>query len=160
MRATVFVPDDTARGVPRRMRRARVRRFERVPGLIPRLRQARARRARDARLVRRFDAQEPYRLEGKKTLGYELAEQFDWHAAGRHRVSTVAARSRGHVESVRELEALGWIGSARPRMVSVQAEGCAPIVRAFHAGDERASLWENARRSRSGCACRPRWPIS
>src|SRR5215467_3276833 len=78
---------------------------------------------------------EPYRVEGKKTMGYELAEQFGWELPDVILYPTGGGTGLiGMWKAFDEMEALGWIGSERPRMVSVQAEGCAPIVRAFHAG--------------------------
>ncbi len=88
---------------------------------------------------------EPYRVEGKKTMGYELAEQFDWELPDVIIYPTGGGTGLiGMWKSFDEMEKMGWIGSARPRMVSVQAEGCAPIVRAFQRGDAQAEPWENA----------------
>src|SRR5215470_7080663 len=107
---------------------------------------------------------EPYRVEGKKTLGYELAEQFNWQ----HRKSSRAPDLRwelpdiilypagggtgliGMWKAFDEMEALGWIGKKRPRMFAVQAAGCAPIVRAFEAGEENAAEFPNAHTIASG----------
>jgi threonine synthase len=144
MRAMVFVPDDTpAAFIDECVALGAT--VERVPGLIHDC----AKRVLAGRETHGwFDVstlKEPYRLEGKKTLGYELAEQFDGALPDVIVYPTGGGTGLvGMWKAFAELEALGWIGSARPRMVSVQAEGCAPIVRAFHAGDERASLWENA----------------
>ena len=75
---------------------------------------------------------EPYRIEGKKTLGYELAEQMDWSLPDVVIYPTGGGTGLiGMWKAFAELEQLGWIGKHRPRMISVQAEGCAPIVRAF-----------------------------
>jgi threonine synthase len=88
---------------------------------------------------------EPYRLEGKKTMGYELAEQFKWHLPDVIIYPTGGGTGLiGMWKAFAELGELGWIGDHRPRMVAVQAEGCAPIPRAFHAGDEFATPWEGA----------------
>jgi threonine synthase len=82
---------------------------------------------------------EPYRLEGKKTMGYELAEAGGWTLPGAIVYPTGGGTGLiGMWKAFDELEALGWIGSERPRMISVQAAGCAPIVRAFEAGSARA----------------------
>ncbi len=88
---------------------------------------------------------EPYRVEGKKTMGYELAEQMGW------RVPDVIVYPTGGGTGIvgiwkafEEMEALGWIGPERPRMVSVQSAGCAPIVRAFQEEEEFAQPWQNA----------------
>jgi threonine synthase len=94
---------------------------------------------------------EPYRIEGKKTLGYELAEQMGWDLPEWIFYPTGGGTGLiGMVKAFDEMEALGWIGSRRPRMVSVQAEGCAPIVRAFELGQARAEPWENPRTSAWG----------
>jgi len=78
---------------------------------------------------------EPYRVEGKKTMGYELAEQFAWELPDVILYPTGGGTGLiGMWKAFDEMERMGLIGSARPRMVSVQAEGCAPIIRAFHAG--------------------------
>ncbi len=88
---------------------------------------------------------EPYRVEGKKTMGYELAEQFDWQLPDVIVCPTGGGTGLiGMWKSFEEMEAMGWIGASRPRMVSVQAAGCAPIVRAFQQGAEHAEPWENA----------------
>jgi threonine synthase len=88
---------------------------------------------------------EPYRLEGKKTMGYELAEQFKWHLPDVIIYPTGGGTGLiGMWKAFAELEELGWIDGHRPRMVAVQSEGCAPIPRAFHAGDEFATSWEGA----------------
>jgi threonine synthase len=88
---------------------------------------------------------EPYRPEGKKTMGLELAEDFQWELPDVMLYPTGGGTGLvGMWKAFNELETLGWIGSKRPRFVSVQPEGCAPIVRAFHEGSERASVWENA----------------
>ena len=82
---------------------------------------------------------EPYRIEGKKTLGYELAEQMDWSLPDVVIYPTGGGTGLiGMWKAFAELEQLGWIGQHRPRMISVQAEGCAPIVRAFAQGHEAA----------------------
>ncbi len=94
---------------------------------------------------------EPYRLEGKKTMGLELAEAFHWQLPEVILYPTGGGTGLiGMWKAFNELEELGWIGSGRPRLVSVQAEGCAPIVRAFEQGAERAVRWENATTQASG----------
>ena len=78
---------------------------------------------------------EPYRVEGKKTMGFELAEQFDWHLPDAILYPTGGGTGIvGMWKAFDELEALGWIGTSRPRLYAIQAAGCAPIVRAFEAG--------------------------
>jgi threonine synthase len=94
---------------------------------------------------------EPYRIEGKKTMGLELAEQFDWQLPDVIFYPTGGGTGLiGMVKAFDELEAMGWIGSKRPRMVAVQASGCAPIVRAWEEGAEHAEEWENAHTMAAG----------
>lgn len=94
---------------------------------------------------------EPYRLEGKKTMGFELAEQFGWELPDVIIYPTGGGTGLvGMWKAFQELGELGWIGPRRPRMVTVQAEGCAPIVRAFHAGTEFAEPWEEAQTIAAG----------
>lgn len=88
---------------------------------------------------------EPYRIEGKKTMGLELAEQFGWELPDVIFYPTGGGTGLiGMWKAFDELQKIGWIGSRRPRMVVVQATGCAPIVRAWEKGEEHAPLWENA----------------
>jgi len=94
---------------------------------------------------------EPYRVEGKKTLGYELAEQFYWELPDVIIYPTGGGTGLiGMWKAFDEMEQLGWIGSARPRMVTVQASGCAPIVRAFETGQRFAVEFPNAETVASG----------
>jgi threonine synthase len=113
-----------------------------------------------AEVARRKDAEgwfdvstlkEPYRIEGKKTMGYELAEQFDWELPDVIIYPTGGGTGLiGMWKAFDEMEELGWIGSKRPRMVTVQASGCAPIVRAFEEGKRTASEFPNAQTTASG----------
>jgi threonine synthase len=94
---------------------------------------------------------EPYRVEGKKTLGYELAEQLDWTLPDTIIYPTGGGTGLiGMWKAFDEMEAMGWIGAKRPRMVSVQAAGCAPIVRAFAEGKREAAEFEHAATVASG----------
>ncbi len=94
---------------------------------------------------------EPYRVEGKKTLGYELAEQLGWTLPDVIIYPTGGGTGLiGMWKAFDEMETMGWIDSRRPRMISVQAEGCAPIVRAFEAGTDHAAEFENAATIASG----------
>lgn len=94
---------------------------------------------------------EPYRQEGKKTMGFELAEQFDWDLPDAVLYPTGGGTGIvGMWKAWQELEAMGWIGPKRPKLISVQSEGCAPIVRAFEQGVEHAELWQNAHTLASG----------
>src|SRR5438270_4602354 len=88
---------------------------------------------------------EPYRLEGKKVMGFELAEQLGWELPDAIFYPTGGGTGLiGMWKGFDELEAVGLIGPRRPRMYAVQAEGCAPIVRAFENGDEYAERWKHA----------------
>jgi threonine synthase len=94
---------------------------------------------------------EPYRIEGKKTMGLELAEQLDWQLPDVIFYPTGGGTGLiGMWKAFAELEAVGWIGRNRPRMVAVQAAGCAPIVKAFEAGARKAEAWANARTVAAG----------
>src|SRR6266478_324694 len=94
---------------------------------------------------------EPYRVEGKKTLGYELAEQCDWQLPDVILYPTGGGTGLiGMWKAFDEMEALGWIGNKRPRMFAVQASGCAPIMRAFEAGENSAAEFPNAHTVASG----------
>jgi len=94
---------------------------------------------------------EPYRIEGKKTMGLELAEQLGWQVPDVIFYPTGGGTGLiGMWKAFAELEAIGFIGSKRPRMVAVQAAGCAPMVRAYEDGVEHAPRWENAQTIASG----------
>ncbi len=88
---------------------------------------------------------EPYRVEGKKTMGLEMAEAFSWQLPEAIVYPTGGGTGLvGMWKAFAELEAMGWIDERRPRMISVQAAGCAPLVRAWQRGAERVAPWENA----------------
>jgi len=94
---------------------------------------------------------EPYRVEGKKTMGYEIAEQLNWSLPDVIIYPTGGGTGLiGMWKAFQEMEQLGWIGSKRPRMVSVQASGCPPIVRAFTEGKDSAEPWPQAQTVASG----------
>ena len=94
---------------------------------------------------------EPYRIEGKKTMGLELAEQLGWDVPDVIFYPTGGGTGLiGMWKAFAELEAIGFIGSKRPRMVAVQATGCAPMVRAWEQGEEHALRWEDAHTIASG----------
>jgi threonine synthase len=113
-----------------------------------------------AEVARRKDAEgwfdvstlkEPYRVEGKKTLGYELAEQFNWELPDVIIYPTGGGTGLiGMWKAFEEMEQMGWIGPKRPRMVTVQASGCAPIVRAFEEGKRFADEFPDATTVASG----------
>lgn len=94
---------------------------------------------------------EPYRVEGKKTMGFELAEQFGWKLPDVIIYPTGGGTGIvGMWKGFAELEAIGWIGKKRPRFISVQAAGCAPIVKALKEGKSTAAPWQNAHTIASG----------
>src|SRR5215471_9238359 len=94
---------------------------------------------------------EPYRVEGKKTMGYEIAEQLGWNLPDVIIYPTGGGTGLiGMWKAFQEMEALGWVTSKRPRMVSVQASGCAPIVKAFTEGKDTAEPWPQAQTVASG----------
>ena len=142
--AVIFCPDDTPEINVREIA-AQGARVYRVNGLIDDCGKlvAAGKEANDW-----FDLstlKEPYRIEGKKTMGLELAEQLGWELPDVIFYPTGGGTGLiGMWKAFAELEALGWIGSKRPRMVAVQAEGCAPMVRAWEAGERHATRWEDA----------------
>jgi threonine synthase len=94
---------------------------------------------------------EPYRIEGKKTMGYELAEQLGWRLPDVIFYPTGGGVGLiGMWKAFAEMEAMGWIASKRPKMIAVQVEGCQPVVRAFEQGQARSEFWENATTVASG----------
>ncbi len=143
--AHIFMPDDApaANAIEVRVLGADLRL---VPGLISDAGRLAAAEAAEHGWFDVSTLNEPYRLEGKKVMGYELAEQFGWTLPDVILYPTGGGTGLiGMWKSFEELAGLGWLESAaRPRMVSVQAEGCAPIVRAFEAGLDRAAFFENA----------------
>jgi threonine synthase len=150
LRADVFCPADTPDAFLLTMKLLGAR-VHRVDGLID----ACGARVREGAATEGwFDLstlKEPYRLEGKKTMGYELVEQLDGGLPDVIIYPTGGGTGLvGMWKAFHEMEKLGWIGRSRPRMVSVQAEGCAPMVRAFHAGEKTARPWEDARTVASG----------
>jgi threonine synthase len=147
---TLFCPADTP---PVNLGEMRVHgaRVERVDGLID---DCGLRVAEGAAAGRWFDMstlKEPYRLEGKKTLGLELARQLGWELPDAIFYPTGGGTGLiGMWKGFAELEALGLIGPKRPRMVAVQAAGCAPIVRAWQAGADHATRWEDSQTAAAG----------
>ena len=94
---------------------------------------------------------EPYRVEGKKTMGYEVAEQLGWRMPqGIIYPTGGGVGMLGMWKAFDEMEALGWIGSDRPRMITVQSAGCAPIVKAWDEGKQSAEMWPDAATLASG----------
>jgi threonine synthase len=94
---------------------------------------------------------EPYRVEGKKTMGYEVAEQLGWKLPqGIIYPTGGGVGLLGMWKAFEEMEALGWIGPERPKMICVQSSGCAPIVKAWEEGRSNADMWSNAATLASG----------
>jgi threonine synthase len=88
---------------------------------------------------------EPYRIEGKKTMGYEVAEQMGWELPDAIFYPTGGGVGMiGMWKAFDEMQRLGWIGPRRPKMIAVQAEGCQPVVRAFNQGEQRSKFFEDA----------------
>ncbi len=146
----VFCPEDTPEVNVREiaMQGARV---WRVNGLIDDCGAIVGKGAAEGRWFDFSTLKEPYRIEGKKTMGLELAAQFGWRLPRAIFYPTGGGTGLiGMWKAFDELEKLGWIGSERPRMYAVQAAGCAPMVRAFEAGEEHAERWEDAHTIASG----------
>lgn len=144
LRATVFCPADTPEINVREISLLGAEVY-RVDGLINDCGRIVANGAAEVGWFDLSTLKEPYRIEGKKTMGLELAEQFAWSLPDAIFYPTGGGTGLiGMWKAFAELEALGWISSQRPRMIAVQAEGCAPIVRAFEEGKEHAAPWENA----------------
>ena len=140
----VFCPDDTPEINVREiaMQGARV---YRVNGLIDECGAIVGKGAAEGRWFDFSTLKEPYRIEGKKTMGLELAAQFGWQLPDAIFYPTGGGTGLiGMWKAFDELEQLGWIGPKRPRMYAVQASGCAPVVKAFEDGVEHAERWENA----------------
>jgi threonine synthase len=94
---------------------------------------------------------EPFRIEGKKTMGYELVEQNGWEYPDAVFYPTGGGVGLiGMWKAFEEMEQLGWVKGKRPKMIAVQAAGCAPVARAFDAGDEVSTMWQNAATFASG----------
>ncbi len=122
-----------------------------VDGLIHAAGALAAQRARDYGWFDLSTLREPYRVEGKKTIGYEIAHQLGWRAPDVIVYPTGGGTGLiGIWKAFTEMQALGWIDGPRPRMIAVQAEGCAPVYRAFHAGAESCELWPDAHTEAAG----------
>jgi threonine synthase len=150
LEAHIFMPADTPRAniVECEMTGAKVTLLQ---GLITDCGAEVARRKEGERWFDVSTLKEPYRVEGKKTLGYELAEQLGWKLPDIVIYPTGGGTGLiGMWKAFDEMEAMGWIDSKRPRMISVQAAGCAPIVRAFREGKRFADEFPNAFTTASG----------
>jgi threonine synthase len=144
IKAYVFCPDDTPEVNVREIAMQGAEVFL-VDGLIDDCGKLVAQGEREAGWFNCATLREPYRIEGKKTMGIELAEQLGWELPDVIFYPTGGGTGIiGMWKGFAELEAIGWIGPKRPRMVVVQAAGCAPMVKAWEDGAEHASRWENA----------------
>jgi threonine synthase len=150
MEITIFCPEDTPEINVREIA-AYGATVYRVNGLIDDCGKLVGEGAREGRWFDMSTLKEPYRIEGKKTMGLELAEQLEWDVPDVIFYPTGGGTGLiGMWKAFGELETLGLIGSKRPRMVAVQAEGCAPIVKAWEQGEEHAPRWEDAHTAASG----------
>jgi threonine synthase len=150
MRTTVFCPEDTPEINVREIA-AQGAKVWRVNGLIDQCGRLVAAGREKLGWFDMSTLKEPYRIEGKKTMGLELAEQLGWDVPDVIFYPTGGGTGLiGMWKAFAELEAIGFIGAKRPRMVAVQASGCAPIVRAFENGATHAARWENAQTIASG----------
>jgi threonine synthase len=145
LRSHVFVPRDVPR-VFLMETSAYGAEVEAVDGLITDAGRVCGERARESGWYECATLKEPYRVEGKKTMGYELAEQMGWKLPDAILYPTGGGTGLiGMWKAFEEMEAMGFVGPGRPRMFAVQPEGCAPIVKAFAEGREEAPIWEDAR---------------
>ena len=150
IKCTVFCPDDTPKTNIREIQSLGANTFL-VNGLINECGKIVFEGKKDANWFDVSTLKEPYRIEGKKTMGLELAEQLDWELPDVIFYPTGGGTGLiGMWKAFDELLQLGWIKKKLPRMVAVQAEGCAPIFKAWREGKEFADLWENANTIASG----------
>jgi threonine synthase len=151
MQALIYMPKDTPRAniVESRMAGAEV---VLVEGVISDAGRMAGEKARKEGWFDVSTFKEPYRVEGKKVMGYELAEEFDWTLPDVIIYPTGGGTGLvGMWKAFDELEALGWlINTKRPRMVAVQAEGCAPVIKAFESGAATCEFWEDSHTIASG----------
>jgi len=151
MQALVYMPKDTPRA---NLEESRIAGAEvvLVDGLISDAARLAGARAHEEGWFDLSTFKEPYRTEGKKVMGYELAEQLGWRLPDVILYPTGGGTGLvGMWKAFDELERLGWLeDTRRPRMVAVQAEGCAPVIKAFHSGAERCEFWEGASTLASG----------
>jgi threonine synthase len=144
MRATVFVPDDTPAVNVREIAMQGADVYL-VNGLIDDCGKLVAEGEKEVGWFNCSTLREPYRIEGKKTMGLELSEQLGWDVPDVIFYPTGGGTGIiGMWKAFAEMEAIGWLGKKRPRMVVVQASGCAPMVKAWEAGEEHAPRWQDA----------------
>ena len=144
VKAYIFMPKDAPRSNQNEVRAAGAD-LNLVDGLISDAARLAAESAKGKNWFDVSTFKEPYRAEGKKTMGLELAESFGWELPDVVVYPTGGGTGLvGMWKAFAEMESLGWIGSKRPRMVAVQADGCAPVVHAFQRGMDRTETWKNA----------------
>lgn len=151
LQACVYMPEDTPYANVQETQVAGAE-VVKVKGVISDAAAAAGKRAREEGWFDVSTFKEPYRMEGKKIMGCELAEAFDWELPEVIVYPTGGGTGLvGMWKAFDELEALGWLeNKQRPRMVAVQAQGCAPVIKAFDEGAERCVFWENAQTIASG----------
>jgi len=144
LKAHVFLPRDIAKLFVMETE-AYGAQVEMVDGLITDAGRVCAAKAKQHGWYECATLKEPYRVEGKKTMGYEIAEQLDWTLPDAILYPTGGGTGLvGMWKAFAEMETMGFVGSKRPRMYAVQADGCAPIVKAFQEGRDDAPMWEGA----------------
>ena len=150
MEAHVYMPTDTPEANKKEVA-VMAAYLTLTPGLINDAGAIARRHAAERGLFDLSTMREPYRVEGKKTMGYEIARDLEWRLPEAIIYPTGGGTGIiGIWKAFQEMEALGWIGPERPRMIVVQAEGCAPIVRAFEQGASHAEPWEGAQTVAAG----------
>tara|TARA_B100000029_G_scaffold69928_1_gene62165 strand:- start:1911 stop:3107 length:1197 start_codon:yes stop_codon:yes gene_type:complete len=144
MESYVFMPKDAPEANQKEVSISGAK-LELIDGLISDAGKLSAQLAEELDLFDVSTLKEPYRVEGKKTMGYEIAEQFDWSLPDAIIYPTGGGTGIvGMWKAFDEMESMGWIDGKRPKMFSVQSDGCAPIVKAFEDGKNHADPWLNA----------------
>ena len=152
LEAHVFLPEDTPPATHEQIRKLGAQLYL-LEGSISNARRAVLEGVRDKGWFDLSTCEEPYRVEGKKTMGYEVVEQLGFRMPDAILYPTGGGTGFiGMWKAFDEMERLGWIGSERPKMIVVQAIGCQPIVRAWEAGAEEAERWPEVRTYASGFA--------
>ena len=144
MESYVFMPKDAPEANQKEVSISGAK-LELIDGLISDAGKLSAQLAEELDLFDVSTLKEPYRVEGKKTMGYDIAQQFDWSLPDAIIYPTGGGTGIvGMWKAFDEMESMGWIDSKRPKMFSVQSDGCAPIVKAFEDGKNHADPWLNA----------------
>ncbi len=150
IQAYVFMPADAPEIYPREVM-AYGAKLERLPGFLDQVGKKAAKLAEKRGWFGVATFKEPYRVEGKKTMGLELAEAFRWRLPEVILYPTGGGTGLvGMWKAFQELKALGWLEGELPKLVAVQPEGCAPVVRALEKGKERVSLWRRPQTAAHG----------